>query len=210
MQEGSADGQVAVDGQAGQVEDGHGAHHDVKAGRQAAHRVPQQPHLVVQLLVDPEGHDQQRHAHVGDGQGHDEGVGLVPQLAVGQHGQDGDEVAHHGQQRHQQQDDRHAVRRRLAVLRRRVGRVFEDGLAVRLGCRVVAGPGRRGQRGVSQPVLHRHVHQRHLQHGRVVVAAYARRRASVTRRQVEGGRCDVTWRQVGGRRRDVSPAPSRH
>ena len=85
------DGQIAVDRQTHQIQNGRRAEHDVERRGHQTEIAPQMPGGVVQLLVDGEGHDHQRHQEVGARQRHDERVGdrlELPEHADGGHDHD--------------------------------------------------------------------------------------------------------------------------
>lgn len=92
--QGSRDGQVAVDGDHAQVEDGGGARGNVHGHPGVAGRRTEVPAVAGELEMEGGRHDQQGHAEVGDGQGHEEVVGRVSQPADETYGEANERVAH--------------------------------------------------------------------------------------------------------------------
>ena len=118
-------GQIAVQGDGAQVQNGRRAHPHVDGQPDRAPDLAEDPH-VEHFERGTERQDGQTHRQVGHGQTHDEQVGHRPQPLVEEHGQDHQTVAQqdqdvHGAQDHQRQDETrlrpvHLVQRVAAVV----------------------------------------------------------------------------------------------
>ena len=90
-------GQIAVEADEADVEDGGRAEHDVEGGPDGTEGLSQHPALT-HLAEGGGDHHHRAYQQVGQRQRHDEQVGHGPQLLVAAHRQEHQHVAHQGQQ----------------------------------------------------------------------------------------------------------------